>query len=90
MNRFRTKQVALGTAPARVLEANKARKMAIIYNPASNATSYMLDSRLQVFTQGLPLPAGSALNLDHYNAQGELWGYAGSSQSVYVLEVLSR
>lgn len=58
------------TTALRVLRKNARRKAVLIYNNGT-ASVELLSSQNQAYGDGIPIPAGSTYNNEHFNAQGE-------------------
>jgi len=60
------------TTAQQLLRTKKNRKAVLIYNNGAAAVE-LLSSPKQVYGNGIPIPATSAYNNDHFNCQGEYW-----------------
>lgn len=72
LNFPRIRAFTVTTTAQQLLRVNKDRKAVLIYNNGS-APVELLDSPKAPYGQGIPIPAGSAYNNEHFNPQGAYW-----------------
>lgn len=72
LNFPRIRAVTVTTTSQKLLKVNPQRKAVLIYNNGS-APAYLTDSEKSLYTQGIPIQAGSCYENDHFNPQGAYW-----------------
>ena len=72
LNHPRIFQFTVTTAALKLLDNKKNRKAVLIYN-AGAAPVELLSSAKAPYGTGIPIPAGSCYENDHFNCQGEYY-----------------